>query len=188
VRPHLLTRMDNGLGKTVEFEYESSTQLMLEAEAEGNPWSKLSPTVMPVIVRSTVRDNLENIGRPAGVYATEYTYRDPVYDGRSRQFRGFTEAVVTMPGDSNYPTAHTRSVFLMGECPEDDNGTELDVCSESERWKDNWREAIKGLPAISESFDDSGTHLTTAHTSYELRQLYTGEDGRSVIPTSKSRA
>ncbi|MBN1653113.1 MAG: hypothetical protein JXA30_04985, partial [Deltaproteobacteria bacterium] len=189
VRPHILTRMDNGLGKSVEFQYATSTQLMLEAEAEGNPWSERSPIVVPVVVSSTARDNLERIGRPAGVYETEYQYRDPIYDGRTRQFRGFREAVVSMPGDSNYPTAHTRSVFLMGECPTDDNGTALDVCSEPERWKDNWREALTGLPVISESFDDSGRYLTTVHTGYELRQLYTGQDGRRVIvpfPTAKN--
>jgi hypothetical protein len=44
-------------------------------------------------------DNLEKVGRPAGAYVTEYGYRDPVYEGRERSFRGFREATVRVLGD-----------------------------------------------------------------------------------------
>ena len=175
VTPDLLVKVHNGLGKTMELEYEPSTAQMLRAAADGEPWRSVAPVVMPVLVSTTVRDNLERIGRPAGVYRTEYSYRDPYYEGRQRELRGFREARVTVRGDSNSPTSHARTVFLLGECPQEGCG-------------DNWREALKGLPVLSENFDDQGVYLATEHTTYTLRQLYTGLDARRVVaalPTGK---
>src|SRR5207247_2402548 len=81
--PHLLKKMSNGLGMTTELEYSSSAELMRQAKKSGNPWTEpLAPTVTPVLVRSTVHDHLDVVGRPPGAYATEYSYRDPVYEGR----------------------------------------------------------------------------------------------------------
>jgi RHS repeat-associated protein len=181
VVPSVLVRAHNGLGMTTDLEYRSSAHLMLEAEAAGAPWQSVAPTVANVLVRTTIRDNLEKVGRPAGAYVTEYGYRDPVYEGRERSFRGFREATVRVLGDATSPTSTQRSVFLLGECPHEMDGTSADVCSTMELWKDNWREALKGLPVVSETFDDAGTYLGTEHTTYELRQLYTGRDLRRVV-------
>lgn len=124
-----------------------------------------------------MRDNLEAIGRPAGKYVTEYQYRDPLFDGRQREFRGFSVAETRSLGDETSPTSTTRSTFLLGECRPT---AALDVCSPAERWRDAWREPLKGLPVLVESFDDAGVYLSTAHSTYQLRQLYSGRDGRSV--------
>ncbi|MDH5676854.1 MAG: M15 family metallopeptidase [Myxococcales bacterium] len=181
ITPKLLSRVHNGLGKTLELEYESSAELMRQAAEAGKPWQKFAPTVTPVVVRSTVRDNLERIGRPAGVYVTEYSYRDPVYEGRQREFRGFKEATVSLLGGPNSYSSTQRTVFLMGECDPDFEGTVADTCTPPERWRDNWREALKGLPLLNETYDESGVYLESDHTSYQLRQLYTGLDGRRVV-------
>lgn len=178
VRPQILVRAHNGLGKTTELEYSTSTKLMLAAVAAGMPWAKVMPLTVPVVVRSRVKDNLDKIGRPLGVYTTEYAYRDPVFDGRQREFRGFSVAETRSPGDANSPTATTRSMFLLGECRVAQNG--LDVCKPEDRWRDNWREPLKGLPVLVETFDENGVYLSTDHTKYELRQLYSGRDGRRV--------
>jgi RHS repeat-associated protein len=180
VSPHLLIRTHNGLGGTTELEYASTTDVMRKAAVAGNPWSSFTPTVSPVLVRSTARDHLEAVGRPAGIYVTEYSYRDPVYEGRQREFRGFREATTKKLGDATGPTVNQRSVFQLGECSDDFQNSSADVCSPSLRWQDNWREPLKGLPAIAESFDANGVYLSTEHTKYELRQLYTGLDGRRV--------
>lgn len=100
VRPYLLTKIHNGLGKTTELEYRSSADLMVEAEEQGQPWSSTMPLSMPVVVRATARDNLEKVGRRPGKYVTEYTYRDPVFDGRQREFRGFRSAETRQVGDA----------------------------------------------------------------------------------------
>ncbi|MBK8997329.1 MAG: VCBS repeat-containing protein [Myxococcales bacterium] len=178
VRPQILVRAHNGLGKTTELEYSTSTKLMLAAAAGGTAWDTVMPLTVPVVVRSRVKDNLDKIGRPLGVYTTEYAYRNPVFDGRQREFRGFSIAETRSPGDANSPTATTRSTFLLGECRVAQNG--LDVCKPEERWRDNWREPLKGLPVLVETFDEAGVYLSTDHTKYELRQLYSGRDGRRV--------
>jgi RHS repeat-associated protein len=178
IRPHLIKRTRNGLGKTTEYEYSTSARLMLEAARAGTAWSSAMPLVVPVVTRTTVRDNLNVLGRRGGSYTTEYAYRDPVYEGRQREFRGFRSAETRQVGDANSPTSTSRSTFLLGECEIAQNG--LDVCSPADRWQDNWREALKGLPAVVETFDELGTYLSTTHSAYELRQLYAGRDGRRV--------
>lgn len=178
VRPYLLTRVENGLGKVTELDYSSSTELMLAARKAASPWKRDLPLTTPVVIRSTVRDQLEKVGRSPGKYVTEYTYRDPLFDGRQREFRGFESADSRTLGDDNNPSVTTRSTFLLGECEAAQSG--LDVCSPADRWQDNWREPLKGLPVLVETFDDSGAYLSTAHSKYELRQLYTGRDGRRV--------
>src|SRR5690606_21133607 len=75
------------------------------------------------------------------------------------------------------PTSVARSTFLLGECLLDD-GT---ACPTSEPWYDNPHEALKGLPVLSETFDENGVYTATTHNQYTLRRLYTGLDGRSVV-------
>ncbi|MDX2054209.1 MAG: toxin TcdB middle/N-terminal domain-containing protein, partial [Polyangiaceae bacterium] len=182
-RPYVLTSISNGLGSNTELQYSTSTQVMLDAEKAGNKWSSQAPSVVPVVTRSTVYDNLQTIGRPGGAYVTEYVYRDPVYDGRDREFRGFSQADSRKLGDpvaqTDLPakTAIQRSTFLLGECPSSDTA----LCAPENRWKDNWRAALKGLPVLVETLDAGGAYLSTQHTSYELRPIYTGRDGRNVV-------
>jgi RHS repeat-associated protein len=177
VQPWLLNHVANGLGKTTEIEYASSPQLMLEAEAAGKPWSSVMPMPIHVVSKTTERDNLAIVGRPAGEYLTTYEYRDPVYEGRQREFRGFRNVKVRRVGDDNSPSATTESTFLLGECvPTDGN----DECTYANAWMDNPREALKGLPVVSESYSDAGIYLSTTHHQYRLRKLYTGLDGRAV--------
>ncbi len=178
VQPYLLTSVENGLGKRTELEYESSTKLMLAAQSAGSPWTSTIPLSTPVVVRSIVRDRLQVVGREAGTYVTEYSYRDPVFEGRQREFRGFSSADVRTLGDANSPTSTVRSTFLLGECRP--LSGQANACLPAERWRDNWREALSGLPVLVEAFDEEGTYLSTEHTRYELRQLYTGRDGRRV--------
>lgn len=178
-RPWVLTKVSNGLGKTSEIEYATSTDLMVAAAAAGNPWKKTAPMSTHVVVRQTERDHLDLVGRPAGVYTTEYEYRDPVYDGRQREFRGFSETIVRKVGDSNSPTSLTRNTFLLGECI-DDSTTAVDDCAVSERWRDNKREGLKGLPLVVDTYSEAGVYASTSVTQYTLRHLYAGLDGRSV--------
>src|SRR5262245_47658941 len=103
--PLLLRKVRNGIGKTSELEYASSTEVMRAASTTSQRWTTFAPTTMPVLVRTTVRDNLDKVGRAAGIYVTEYTYRNPVYEGRQREFRGFSEAIVKTIGDANSPTS-----------------------------------------------------------------------------------
>ncbi len=179
-RPWVLTHVENGLGKTTDINYSTSTSQMLAAEAGGNAWSRTVPTVLHVVSSVIEHDNLGVVGRPDGVYTTTYEYRDPGYDGQQREFRGFTTTHVTRYGDANSPTSATTSTFLLGDCKDETPNDNIDECSLPERWRDNPREALKGLPVLSETDDTNGVTLSTTHNTYRLRQLYAGLDGRSV--------
>jgi RHS repeat-associated protein len=171
-RPWLLNRVENGLGKTTEVSYTTSTAAMLAAAAAGEEWQKLCPTVLHMVDKVTVLDNLGTVGRPNGVYTTEYIYRDPVFDGMQREFRGFSDTTVRTVGDANSPTSESRTEFLLGENPS---------TVKADRWKDNPNEALKGLPTVAETYDPAtGVYLSTTGTSYTLRKLYEGNDGRGV--------
>jgi RHS repeat-associated protein len=176
-RPSLLIKVKNGLGRTTEFEYSTSVEQMLAAEAAGDPWQSKAPMPVHVVSRIVDRDNLERIGRSGGTYVTEYTYRDPVYEGRQREFRGFRSVRAKKLGDANSPASIAESTFLLGECREEGLPGR---CDAEQRWRDNPREALKGLPVVTETFAESGTYLSTDHTTYRLRWLYTGLDGREV--------
>jgi RHS repeat-associated protein len=181
-RPWVLTHIDNGLGKTTDIEYSTSTAQMLSAEAAGNPWSSKAPTPVHVVDRVTEHDNLGLVGLPAGNYVTQYTYRDAVYDGRQREFRGFRSTIARRVGDANSPSSTTSTEFLLGECADDEPPPAglTSRCTPAGRWADNGREALKGLPVVQETFDDGGVYLSSEHHQYTLRKLYTGEDGREV--------
>ncbi len=179
-RPWLLSRVSNGLGKTTDIEYASSTALMLEAERNGSPWSSKMPIVSQVVRRMTESDNLPVAGRPPSRYVREYTYRNPVYEARQHQFRGFRETSVRTIGDENSPPSTTRHTFLTGDCVDETPNDSIADCEPQGRWRDNGREALKGSPVLVETFDDTGVYLSTEHHIYLLRHLYTGLDGRVI--------
>lgn len=177
-RPWLLARVRNGLGKTNDYEYHSSTALMLQAAAAGAPWSSTTPVPVPVVTRVVESNNLAIAGGAASTRVTDYEYRDPVYDGREREFRGFATARTIERGDDNSPTAITETHFLLGQCEEEQGQPAR--CDAADRWRDNPREALKGLVLWSETRDEDGTYLSTTHHGYRLRRLYVGSDGREV--------
>ena len=122
-RPGLLIKVQNGLGKSTDIEYASSTEEMLAAERTGidcsgeltpfdSNWCSKMPTVTHVVKRVTESDNLSVAGSGKSQYITEYSYRDPVYEGRQREFRGFRRARSKRLGDANSPTDLTESTFL----------------------------------------------------------------------------
>ena len=178
-RPWLLSSYQNGFGKTTNLAYQSSAQAMLGAQAQGNPWQSVMPIVLPVVTSVVENDNLSTGALGTGRYETDYTYRDPVYDGQRREFRGFGSSTTTHVGDSMQPTGIEVDTTLLGQCvPSSSDG--YDVCAPSERWRDNPREPLKGLPQTSSLTDATGVTYTTTHHGYTLEQLYAGADGRPV--------
>ncbi len=193
----LLSHVENGLGKSTDIEYSTSTAEMLAAESlkkcdptadaqllATNPWicawSMKMPMVAQVVKRVTESDNLPAAGAAAGRYTTEYQYRDPLFEGRQREFRGFTRARSKRIGDSNSPSDYSDSAFLLGECEDETTTDGKDDCALQNRYLDNPREALKGLPIFTEKYDEKGVYLSTESSTYRLRQLFLGLDGRRV--------
>jgi RHS repeat-associated protein len=179
-RPGILNHIANGLGRTTDIEYTTSTAMMLAAEASGAPWNSKMPMAAHVVSRVVERDHLEIVGRQAGQYVTELTYRDPVYDGRQREFRGFRHSEGKRVGDENSPSSTVSTDYLLGECKDEDPNDDIDPCSPSNRWQDNGREALKGAPVLTELHDEDNVFLSSVHSTYRLRNLYEGLDGRHV--------
>ncbi|MBM4361286.1 MAG: hypothetical protein FJ104_01305, partial [Deltaproteobacteria bacterium] len=174
-RPGLLTQISNGLGRVTTLEYEPSTAQMLAAAKAGSPWQRRAPLVTQVVSRVTVTAGVTVAGRAPAADVTEYRYRDPVYDGRQREFRGFSSTTVRRVGDATSPEESTESSFLLGECP-----TAADAAGMVCTLDDNPREALKGRPWLVERRDAAGRYHSTADTRYQLRPLYRGLDGRTV--------
>lgn len=179
-QPGLLTRVSNGLGKVTEIEYTTSTAEMLAAKQANSPWTSTMPIVATLVKRVAEYTELTIGGAAPEPLVTEYTYRDPRFEGRQREFRGFRRAEARKFGDANSPTSISTTEFLLGECQDETSSNGLDDCSLPERWRDNPREALKGLPTLTEVRDDEGNYLSTTHTGYSLRRLYRGLDGRDV--------
>src|SRR5262249_44438878 len=155
VRPWLLSKVENGLGKSTDIEYSTFTEEMLAAErtgaacdAQNKPWTSAwcskMPTVTHLVKRVTDSDQL------GGTYVTEYQYRDPLFEGRQREFRGFAKARSHQLGDANSPGSFTESSFLLGECEDETPANGVNECALDQRWRDNPREALKGLPVTTE--------------------------------------
>jgi RHS repeat-associated protein len=178
-RPGLLARIENGLGRSTDLEYTTSTAE--RAAARGSrPWKTRMPTIVHMVKRVTVSDNLTLAGRPPTQDVTTYSYADPIYDGQQREFRGFELASSRRAGDANSPAELTDTSFLLGKCFDEDAADNVDACAVSERWRDNPHEALKGLPVMTEVRNDAGVYLLTTVNRYRLRELYVGLDGRTV--------
>jgi RHS repeat-associated protein len=153
--------------------------MMIAAAKAGTPWQSTVPISHTVVAKVVESNNLPVAGRPADTFETDYTYRDAVWDGQQREFRGYRQVWTRRTGDADTPSSTTWTAFLTGDCA-DETADSVDDCSPAGRWHENPREALKGLEVASETYDDSGVYLSTKHKTYTLRQLYTGADGRVV--------
>ncbi|MCB9750692.1 MAG: hypothetical protein H6713_11965 [Myxococcales bacterium] len=93
-KPGLLARFENGLGYSLELEYESAARRSALARASGSPWASVVPTPTPVVTR-TIEDDGFGWRR-----VVEYEYRDGWYDPTRAEFRGFAEVRERRPGDA----------------------------------------------------------------------------------------
>lgn len=101
-QPGLLSRFENGLGYTIDFEYSSAGQMAAEASGEGDGWESFAPQAMPVVARTIERDGLD------WERVVEVDFRDGWYDPRKQEFRGFAEVAEFRAADDH--AEETRSV------------------------------------------------------------------------------
>ena len=153
VRPNLLVSVDNGLGRRIAIGYSSSGAMYQRTrEAGGQAWTTRLPFPVQVVAHVTVQD-----GR--GWTSTKgFRYRDGYYDGTTRQFRGFGQAIETELGDDDEASAVRVHDYDLGIVDE----------------------ALAGTEKQAETRDDKGLVYERRVSGFEARLYATGTDGRRV--------
>jgi len=83
-KPHLLTSMNNNMGRTTTLEYASSTRFYLADLKAGEPWATKLPFPVQVLRRVETYDAVSKVR-----LVSTYTYHHGYFDGVEREFRGF---------------------------------------------------------------------------------------------------
>ncbi|MEL6546165.1 MAG: toxin TcdB middle/N-terminal domain-containing protein, partial [Myxococcota bacterium] len=117
LRSHLLTRIENGLGRVTEIEYQSSVEQRAASEERGDAWAYPLPHAMIVVSRTDEYDLLTNVHD-----VVEFRYRDGFYDGIERQFRGYAQVEQIIPGDASLEDGRTLSLYNVGDTQPHLNG------------------------------------------------------------------
>jgi RHS repeat-associated protein len=120
VRSHLLTRIENGIGRVTNIAYQPSVQQMALSAEEGSPWIHPLPYPMTVVSQTDEFDLLTDVHD-----VTDYRYRDGFYDGVERQFRGYAEVLELLGSDETRLDGRVLSRFDVGRDAPHLNGRKL---------------------------------------------------------------
>jgi len=182
-RPGLMTAITSTTGATTNVQYKDIPTLSRAAAAAGRSWLTQSAESRNVVTQISMTDTTPGI--PTVPVTTTYTYRDPMYDARDRQFVGFTTVDAATTGDASAPTSHARTTFFQGFC---DNAVSGKACPNTADYPNR---ALRALPILTETFGGTeldnvlypGGFLSTVHRSFTESPAYTGLDGRSAHVT-----
>ncbi len=178
--PGLLSDIDNGLGAHTHVTYDTTAHLDYLATKSGQPWQTHSPQSLHVVTSITASDALPasigHDGPPIGYDAatTVYTYTNPIFDARERTFVGFATVDEESVGATPEPTSHVTTTYYVSAC---------DLMPADRRCAgavDYVARSLRGLPVLTEVFDEYGMYLSTTHRAFTETQLYHGLDGRIV--------
>lgn len=167
-KPHLLTSIDNGMGGVTAIDYASTTAMRSADLAAGRVWSGSLPFAVPVVAAIDERDLI--LG---SVRRTEIRYRDGVYDGIEREFRGFADVEQVLVGDASAPTLRQHYRFFQGD-------PEMPEPRERQRQR-----ALSGSLTALEIYEqrDDGEQLRlTSEQIWEAALLHDGPDGLVFVP------
>ena len=108
-RPNLLARVENGIGKVIEFFYGTSVGHMAR---DGGPtaWTHRLPHPMLTLDRLETYDTLSGVRQ-----VQEFRYRNGYYDGLEKQFRGFMDVEVHTFGDVSIEPGRVLHHFEVGQ-------------------------------------------------------------------------
>lgn len=156
--PNLLTRVDNGIGKTMRLVYKTTTDYALADAASGRPWQDPIPSVVEVVSGIIIEDSL------GGEYETRFEYNEGVYNRLKRLFIGFEKVAVFDLGDETAPTRVDRHTF--------DTGRE--------------QFALRGSLLEQSVEDEDGTVYFTEKREYAVPLWFTGVSGIDVVAPYES--
>ena len=138
----MLTKLDNGLGKTISLEYQASSQLSAAAQAKGTPWSRLLPVSIPIPVRMVTSTGPDEPAR-----ATKLEVRDGFWDGIERRFGGF---LTSREHPDTAIAATTETTFEEGQ---------------------GSRRVLRGMPLTTRTIDDKGQVVLVHHYTRDTLAL-----------------
>jgi len=167
-KPYLLTSIDNGMGGVTTIRYASTTAMRIADLAAGRVWAGSLPFAVPVVAAIDENDTiLGNLRR------TELRYRDGVYDGIEREFRGFADVEQTLIGDESAPTLRQHYHYFQGD-------PEMPEPRERQRQR-----ALSGSLAaleIHEVVEDGEPIRLRSTQHWEAALAHDGPDGFVFVP------
>src|SRR5690606_7344777 len=137
VRPNLLSRVRNGLGLETRIEYGSSVAHQMQAEAEGEAWKQRPPFPVLTVDKLSIWNEATQTEQEQ-----RFKYRNGYYSPTERQFQGFAQVEVVVPGDSHGQQSTTVVEFDVGD-------------------EDPYR---RGLPLAERTFSDASPLSETTRT------------------------
>jgi RHS repeat-associated protein len=110
-RPHLMTKVSNGIGMVEEFTYGTSAEERARDQAVG--WDNPVPT--PMIVLKAIDSYVEMPTEELEIHKRiTLDYRDAFYDGVEKQFRGFGDVTKVQRGDGVDGDLTVHTTFDLG--------------------------------------------------------------------------
>jgi RHS repeat-associated protein len=152
-RGGLLTKIENGLGKTQTIEYASAASFAAAARQQGAPWTSRLNLPLSVVSKVTVSSGLED-----PVLAVEYSYADGVYAPAERTFAAFSLVVVRTLGDEFTPALVSEQHYEPGLS----------------------RRALRGTLLFEEKRAEAGAVFSRQTCEYREQTLEVALDGRTV--------
>lgn len=108
VRPNLLTRIENGMGKVTRLDYGTAAQHLADDGGPGS-WKYAIPVQINVV------DKMDQWDLQNQVHTiVNYTYHDGYFDGKAKQLRGFERVEQTEPADDDSADAVTKDNYDVG--------------------------------------------------------------------------
>ncbi|MBF0451370.1 MAG: VCBS repeat-containing protein [Candidatus Magnetomorum sp.] len=152
ITPNLLYKIDNGMGGTIQMNYQSHVVDMINDHQSGQPWKSYVPFPVSVLKQITESDGNQS-------YQQTFTYHNGYYDGKEKEFRGFERVCQKEIGDQSVPDLMTSFIFHTGQ-----------FC-----------EALKGKQKSSERKNSNGEIFVFKQNQWETRQLAISPSGDDHI-------
>ena len=174
-KPNLLSRIDNGLGRSIRMSYSSSIAAMVHDASVGRAWSDTVPFPLAVVSEVEVRHGTD-------VARTQFLYRNPFYDVSDKEFGGFGEVEKREMGDATAEALSTTYTFDVGRHTEVLRGKLLEVTWRNaggeilRRERNVWKTTVVARALEGSTGDVVFGYLAVAYRDFHERR----EEARTV--------
>ncbi len=115
VRPNLLARIENGLGRVQQVTYQTTAEQAKAAELSGRAWTRNLQQPINVVATEDLWEKLSGRESGGGLHTlTSYQYANGYYDGTEKTFLGFSNVEVLLHGGATQESILTKSEYDSG--------------------------------------------------------------------------